>query len=68
MVRSLDSRPSRLFLIGCEPAILEADDIALSEAVVKAVPLAIEKVHELVDSLLREPTSEAAMPAASKPM
>ena len=47
---------SKLYLIGCEPAILEAEDgqIGMSETVEKSVPQAIEWVKTLVDDLLKE--------------
>jgi hydrogenase maturation protease len=56
MVRSLGCRPSRLYLVGCEPAALDGDDgvIGLSESVQAAVPRAIEVIESLVSKLLSE--------------
>jgi hydrogenase maturation protease len=56
MVRSLGCRPSRLYLVGCEPAALDGDDglIGLSESVQAAVPRAMEMIESLVSKLLSE--------------
>ena len=56
MVRSLGCRPSRLYLVGCEPAALDRDDgvIGLSESVQAAVPRAIEMIESLMSKLLSE--------------
>ena len=56
MVRSLGCRPSRLYLVGCEPATLDRDDgvIGLSESVQAAVPRAIEMIESLMSKLLSE--------------
>jgi hydrogenase maturation protease len=54
MVRSLGGDLRNLFVVGCEPAVLEpeAGEIALSPAVSQAVPLAIEMIETLLDDLL----------------
>jgi hydrogenase maturation protease len=56
MLRRLGSSPGKLYLVGCEPAILEAEDdqIGMSETVEKAVPQAIEWIKTLVNDLLKE--------------
>ena len=56
MLRRFGSSPGKLYLIGCEPAILEVEDgqIGMSETVEKSVPQAIEWVKTLVDDLLKE--------------
>jgi hydrogenase maturation protease len=56
MLRRFGNSPGKLYLIGCEPAILEAEDgqIGMSETVEKSVPQAIEWVKMLVDDLLKE--------------
>ena len=56
MVRRFGNSPGKLYLIGCEPAILEVEDgqIGMSETVEKSVPLAIEWVKTLVNDLLKE--------------
>jgi hydrogenase maturation protease len=56
MVRSLGGRTGRLYLVGCEPAVLEPEEgqMGLSECVQAAVPRAIEMVESLVDDLLHD--------------
>jgi hydrogenase maturation protease len=56
MLQSLGGAPGKLFLIGCQPAILEVEDgqIELSEPVKKAVPKAIELLKSLINDLLKE--------------
>jgi hydrogenase maturation protease len=56
MMRRFGNSPGKLYLIGCEPAILEVEDgqIGMSETVEKSVPQAIEWVKTLVDDLLKE--------------
>jgi hydrogenase maturation protease len=56
MLRRFGSSPGKLYLIGCEPAILEVEDghIGMSETVEKSVPQAIEWVKTLVHDLLKE--------------
>src|SRR5580704_11345630 len=54
MLRTFGSSPKKLYLVGCEPAILEVEDgeIGLSESVEGAVPQAIELIKSLVNDLL----------------
>jgi hydrogenase maturation protease len=56
MLRRFGSPPGKLYLVGCEPAILEVEDgqIGMSETVEKSVPQAIEWVKTLVHDLLNE--------------
>jgi hydrogenase maturation protease len=56
MLRRFGSSPGKLYLVGCEPAILEVEDgqIGMSETVEKSVPQAIEWVKTLVHDLLNE--------------
>jgi hydrogenase maturation protease len=56
MLRSLGSAPGKLYLIGCEPAILDIEDgrIGLSEVVEAAIPQAIQLIKSLVNDLLSE--------------
>jgi hydrogenase maturation protease len=56
MLRTLGGSPGKLFLIGCEPAVLEVEDgqIGLSETVEASVPQAIELIKSLVIDLLDE--------------
>jgi hydrogenase maturation protease len=56
MVQALGGKPGRLYLVGCEPAVLEAEDgrMGLSEKVRAAVPKAIEMIQSLIQELLQE--------------
>ena len=56
MLRTLGSSPGELYLIGCEPAILDVEDgrMGLSEVVEAAIPQAIELIKSLVNDLLSE--------------
>jgi hydrogenase maturation protease len=56
MLRTFGSSPGRLYLVGCEPAILEVEDgqIGLSEIVEASIPRAIELIKSLVNDLLSE--------------
>jgi hydrogenase maturation protease len=54
LLRTLGRSPGKLYLIGCEPAILETEDgqIGLSEIVEASIPRAIELIRSLVNDLL----------------
>jgi len=56
MVQSFGGHTGRLYLVGCEPSVLESDDgqMGLSESVQAAVPRAIEMIESLVDDLLHD--------------
>jgi hydrogenase maturation protease len=56
MLRAFGTAPGKLYLIGCEPAILEREDgqIGLSESVEASVPEAIEMIKALVNDLLND--------------
>jgi hydrogenase maturation protease len=54
MVHSMGGQIRRLYLVGCEPAILETDEIALSPVVQAAIPNAVEMVRSQVNALLAE--------------
>ncbi len=56
MAQSLGGQPGRLFLVGCEPAVLERQDgeFGLSDQVQAAVPKAIEMIESLISDLLQE--------------
>jgi hydrogenase maturation protease len=56
MVRSMGGKPGRLYLVGCEPAVLEPEEgaMGLSEMVQAAVPKALEMIESLVQDLLSE--------------
>jgi hydrogenase maturation protease len=53
LVQSLGGQISSLYLVGCEPAVLELEDgeIGLSEQVRAAVPRAVEMIKGLVKRL-----------------
>ncbi|MBV9130421.1 MAG: hydrogenase maturation protease [Verrucomicrobia bacterium] len=56
MLRTLGGSPGKLYLIGCEPAMLDVEDgqIGLSEIVKSSIPKAIELIKSLVNDLLSE--------------
>jgi hydrogenase maturation protease len=56
MVRAMGGKPGRLYLVGCEPAVLEPEEgaMGLSESVQAAVPKALETIEALVHDLLAE--------------
>jgi hydrogenase maturation protease len=54
LVRSLGGSPRQIYLIGCEPAVLETEELGLSEKVKAAVPVALEMIRELVTKILHE--------------
>lgn len=60
LIRSLGGQPGRLYLVGCEPAVLETDDgaMGLSEPVQAAIPKAIEMVESLIRDLLAESSTQ----------
>jgi hydrogenase maturation protease len=53
LVQSLGGKIAQLYLVGCEPAVLETEDgqIGLSEPVRAAVPQAVEMIRTLVNDL-----------------
>ena len=53
LVQSLGGEIAQLYLVGCEPAVLETEDgqIGLSESVRAAVPQAAEMIRTLVNDL-----------------
>ena len=56
LVQSLGGRMGRIYLVGCEPSVLESEDgaMGLSESVQAAVPRAIEMIETLLDELLHD--------------
>ena len=64
LVHALGGRPGNLYLVGCEPGVLEADDITLSPSVRAAVPQAVEMVVSLVGQLLNESPTASALTGA----
>jgi hydrogenase maturation protease len=59
MLRAFGSHPGRLYLAGCEPGVLETEDIGLSEPVRAVIPQAVEMIESLIDELLRSNRSDA---------
>jgi hydrogenase maturation protease len=56
LIRSLGGQPGRLYLVGCEPAVLETEDgvMGLSQPVQAAIPKALEMIESLIRDLLSE--------------
>jgi len=55
MVKAMGGAPKRLFIVGCEPATLEADEegrIGLSQAVSASVNEAISMIDSLIQEIL----------------
>lgn len=51
MARSFGPLPHKLLLVVCEPAVLDSDELGLSELVRDAVPRAIEEIESLITNL-----------------
>jgi hydrogenase maturation protease len=53
LVQSLGGEIARLYLVGCEPAVLETEDgqIALSDRVEAAVPQAVDMIRTLINDI-----------------
>jgi hydrogenase maturation protease len=63
MVLALGGTASRLYLIGCEPAVLETEELGLSAPVRAAIPLAVDMTVDAIRSLLAGvPPASAASP------
>jgi hydrogenase maturation protease len=67
LIRSLGGEPGRLYLVGCEPAVLEPEDgaMGLSRPVQAAIAKAVEMIESLIRDLLAE-TPDAASAGAAK--
>ncbi len=67
LLRSLGGQPGKLFLVGCEPSVLETDDgsMGLSAPVQAAIPQALEMIDELLRDLLSETPITASAGAVS---
>jgi hydrogenase maturation protease len=61
LVRSLGGAPGWLRVVGCEPAILEAEEgaMGLSEKVQAAVQPAIELIESLIGNILKGPEARS---------
>ncbi len=66
LIHSLGGQPGRLYLVGCEPAVLETEEgaMGLSEKVQAAVAPAIEMIETLIRGILEEAGNPA--PVAQK--
>jgi hydrogenase maturation protease len=53
LVQSLGGEIARLYLVGCEPAVLETEDgqIGLSDPVQAAVPQAVDMIRTLINDI-----------------
>ena len=62
MAKSLGKISRKVFLVGCEPAVLENDsgEIGLSPQVKRAVPAAVELIESFVGELISESRKETA--------
>jgi len=58
MAESLGGIPAHLYLVGCEPAELELEDgrMGLSDAVLAAIPKAVEMIQSAVTEMLQPQT------------
>lgn len=68
MVQSLGGKfEGRIYLIGCEPAVLEPEngELGLSPAVQAAVPQAIQLVQSLLNDLCRDPSPSGLSESSS---
>lgn len=63
LVRSLGGQSGRLYLVGCEPAVLETEDgaMGLSHPVRAAIPNALEMINALIRDLLSEKLKAASL-------
>src|SRR6478609_7352894 len=55
LVRSLGGQPGKLYVVGCEPGVLESDDgrMGLSERVAAAVEPAVNMIQKLIGDLIQ---------------
>ena len=64
MVRSLGGDAKGLYVVGCEPGVLDTEEIGLSDPVRAAVPGAVAMVETLVRELIE--THEAGVPGVAR--
>ena len=67
VAKALGPLPKEVYLVGCEPAVLETEDgaMGLSEPVRAAIPSAIEMVDTLIRNLFSETPDAASGGAAA---
>lgn len=58
MLQTLEHQPRRLIIVGCEPAILETDELGLSPEVQAAIEPAVELIERLVEDFRSEASPE----------
>jgi hydrogenase maturation protease len=63
LIHSLGGQPGRLYLVGCEPAVLESEDGAMGLS--RPVQAAIAKALEMIDSLIVDLLSETPKAASA---
>lgn len=64
LIQALGGRTGKLYLVGCEPGVLETDEIGLSPSVRAAVPQAVKMIESLVCRLLNENPNGIALTGA----
>ncbi len=64
LIQALGGRPGKLYLVGCEPGVLETDEIGLSPSVRAAVPQAVKMIESLVCRMLNENQTAIALTGA----
>jgi hydrogenase maturation protease len=64
LIQALGGRTGKLYLVGCEPGVLETDEIGLSPSVRAAVPQAVQMIDSLVCRLLDENQTAIALTGA----
>ena len=64
MVRTMGAEPHGIYLVGCEPSVLETEEgeMGLSEIVQAAVPPAIANIEKLIYDLLGKTQTNAPHP------
>ena len=69
LIRSLGGQPGPLYLVGCEPAVLESEDgvMGLSQTVQASIPKALQMVESLIDGLLTDKIIAGTSPPAPLP-
>ena len=67
LVRALGGTCGKLYLVACEPAVLESDEIGLSPSVRAAVPGAVHMIESLLDRLLHEGSSTLSPHSSAQP-
>ncbi len=66
LARALGGRFGKLYLVGCEPEVLESDEIGLSPSVRAAIPQAVRMIESLVHRLLDESPSAVSPDQATE--